>query len=250
MNYQVSVFIFSTLCLAASRSWSPVHTDDSSVVPGRTDERTLQGTGLISMFEVEKHNKREDCWIVLEGQVWDMTGVSPPGENMSMVLTVSVSHSRSQFLQAHPGGTASILRMAGKDATRIFAGLHPPGTLDPFMPTTADAISSTNEKPKDGTSEDSGLEGVPVLIGLLDQATIKDLPLPTSEEQKTDKSSDSIPLQQIIGLPDFAVGFFWASYTAKSFSEPDIASLLACSRKEVVGQSLVILFSRCYRRTK
>ncbi|KAJ9102023.1 hypothetical protein QFC19_004949 [Naganishia cerealis] len=139
------------------------------------------------MSEVEKHNRREDCWIVLEGQVWDMTG----------------------FLQDHPGGAASILRMAGKDATGIFSGLHPPGTLDPFLPTSSKAISliegstSTVQQVNKGPMERNELGGVPVFIGLIDKDTIKDLPLPASNEQKTDKGAEPIPLQQIIGLPDF-----------------------------------------------
>lgn len=34
------------------------------------------GRGLISMSEVEKHNKPDDLWVVIEGKVWDMTEVS------------------------------------------------------------------------------------------------------------------------------------------------------------------------------
>jgi L-lactate dehydrogenase (cytochrome) len=36
----------------------------------------------------------------------------------------------TSFLQSHPGGVQSILRVAGKDATEDFDPIHPPGTLE------------------------------------------------------------------------------------------------------------------------
>merc|ERR1712232_566565 len=56
----------------------------------------------ITMEEVEKHNSRNDCWIVLNGSVLDVTA----------------------FLAEHPGGEHVILEKAGKDATKVFNAIH------------------------------------------------------------------------------------------------------------------------------
>ncbi|KZO91367.1 L-mandelate dehydrogenase [Calocera viscosa TUFC12733] len=74
----------------------------------------MPGAGRTIPFnEVQLHNTRDDCWVVIDGEVYDVT----------------------HFLADHPGGTASILRMAGKDATDVFTPIHPPGTLTLLPPT-------------------------------------------------------------------------------------------------------------------
>jgi len=67
---------------------------------------------LISMNEVAKHNKLEDCWIVIYGKVYDV----------------------SKFLPDHPGGTKVILNFAGKDATPGFEPIHPKDILNILPP--------------------------------------------------------------------------------------------------------------------
>eukprot|EP01062_Namystynia_karyoxenos_P052052 TRINITY_DN4130_c1_g1_i1.p1 TRINITY_DN4130_c1_g1~~TRINITY_DN4130_c1_g1_i1.p1 ORF type:complete len:762 (+),score=213.50 TRINITY_DN4130_c1_g1_i1:142-2286(+) len=52
--------------------------------------------------EVAKHNKKDDCWIVVRNRVYDVT----------------------KWLAEHPGGEAPILRNAGKDATEEFDKAH------------------------------------------------------------------------------------------------------------------------------
>ena len=63
---------------------------------------------LISAADVAEHNTRESCWVVLYGNVWDVT----------------------DFLDEHPGGAKIILKLAGKDATEEYDPVHPPGTLE------------------------------------------------------------------------------------------------------------------------
>ncbi|KAK5949766.1 hypothetical protein OHC33_009155 [Knufia fluminis] len=63
---------------------------------------------LIHADEVAKHNTRDSCWVILYGQVWDVT----------------------DFLPEHPGGANIILKLAGKDATEEYDPVHPPGTLE------------------------------------------------------------------------------------------------------------------------
>lgn len=58
------------------------------------------GRGASSAYtpqQIAAHNSERDCWIVLHGQVYDVTS----------------------FIPEHPGGRA-ILRACGRDGTRLF----------------------------------------------------------------------------------------------------------------------------------
>lgn len=57
--------------------------------------------------QVAKHNTENDCWLIIDGQVYDV----------------------SRFLSEHPGGKKIVLKYAGKDATKEFKGLHKPEVL-------------------------------------------------------------------------------------------------------------------------
>ncbi|CAL1128826.1 unnamed protein product [Cladocopium goreaui] len=70
------------------------------------------GGGGISMAEVAKHNSKSDCWVVVDGQVLDVTS----------------------FLSEHPGGELAILTFAGKDATEEFNMIHPPDVIGKYAP--------------------------------------------------------------------------------------------------------------------
>ncbi|KAK8925006.1 Cytochrome b2, mitochondrial [Metarhizium anisopliae] len=63
---------------------------------------------LFDAAEVAKHNTPESCWVVLYGNVYDVT----------------------DFLTSHPGGSRIILKLAGQDATEDYDPIHPPGTLE------------------------------------------------------------------------------------------------------------------------
>ncbi|VDO06330.1 unnamed protein product [Haemonchus placei] len=52
--------------------------------------------------ELVKHNKRDDCWIHIFGQVYDVTS----------------------YLEFHPGGVPELMRAAGTDATDLFNQYH------------------------------------------------------------------------------------------------------------------------------
>ncbi|KAH8081967.1 FMN-dependent dehydrogenase-domain-containing protein [Filobasidium floriforme] len=158
-----------------------VHLDTET----RPRDRKLEqgaGRGLISMSEVEKHNKPGDLWVVIEGKVWDMT----------------------EFIEDHPGGKAPILRHAGKDATKIFMPLHPPGTLE------------------------SGIDA-DKMIGLVDPTTVKEVEA-QPEAGSEGREGDKVPLGQIIGLPDFAPAAeqllnakAWSYYSAGATDELTLA---------------------------
>ncbi|KAJ9646938.1 hypothetical protein H2204_000630 [Knufia peltigerae] len=55
------------------------------------------------LSEVEKHSSNRSCWVIIQGNVYDLT----------------------TFLDVHPGGAAIILKYAGKDATAVYEPLHP-----------------------------------------------------------------------------------------------------------------------------
>ena len=69
-----------------------------------TPEVPLDGNRLVTKEEVAQHKRKDDCWIIISGKVYDITEWAPH----------------------HPGG-AGIARMyAGKDATAEFGDYHSP----------------------------------------------------------------------------------------------------------------------------
>ncbi|CAK9008235.1 unnamed protein product [Durusdinium trenchii] len=68
--------------------------------------------GGMTLAEVAKHNSKADCWVVVDGQVLDVTS----------------------FLSEHPGGELAILTFAGKDATEEFNMIHPPDVIGKYAP--------------------------------------------------------------------------------------------------------------------
>merc|ERR1719343_1287789 len=73
------------------------------------------------MEEVAKHNKKGDCWVVLNGKVLDVTN----------------------FLGEHPGGELAILTFAGKDATEEFDMIHPPDVIGKYAPDAVIGVVGT-----------------------------------------------------------------------------------------------------------
>merc|ERR1740121_2116307 len=70
------------------------------------------GGGGYTMAEVAKHTSKSDCWVVVSGQVLNVTN----------------------FLSDHPGGELAILTFAGKDATEEFNMIHPPDVIPKYAP--------------------------------------------------------------------------------------------------------------------
>ena len=68
--------------------------------------------GAYSAEEVAKHNKKDDCWVIIDGKVLDVTS----------------------FLPDHPGGEKAILLYAGRDATEEFNMLHDPKVIPRYAP--------------------------------------------------------------------------------------------------------------------
>jgi cytochrome b involved in lipid metabolism len=108
---------------------------------------------VYTMEDVAAHGSREDCWIAVEGGVYDVT----------------------EFMEIHPGGIGMLKMVAGKDATQHFQEMHRPeilttigaayriGTLEGFEPPAPPAAVLPAEAPApmppdaDASSEDGGL---------------------------------------------------------------------------------------------
>ncbi|KAI9297254.1 putative acyl-CoA dehydrogenase [Neoconidiobolus thromboides FSU 785] len=65
----------------------------------------------ISLSEIQKHNKEEDCWIIIDNKVFDVT----------------------KFLSLHPGGKIILLKVAGTDATSQFNAFHSKKVLEKYI---------------------------------------------------------------------------------------------------------------------
>ncbi|WVQ94678.1 hypothetical protein IAU59_001758 [Kwoniella sp. CBS 9459] len=103
---QLGAIAATSLAIGYSLS-TPLRLEEALDDPAPSKD-VATGRGLIPYSEVNKHNTPEDCWVVIDGRIYDLT----------------------EFAQAHPGGAGPIHRAAGKDATSIYQPLHPPGTIE------------------------------------------------------------------------------------------------------------------------
>ncbi|GME94200.1 unnamed protein product [[Candida] boidinii] len=104
-----SKFLASSLAIAGltvAASLTVLNTQDSikndSTITITTSDENSAFQKIISPQELSKHNKVEDCWIAIDGKVYDVTS----------------------FLETHPGGVARIIKYAGTDATKAFQKQH------------------------------------------------------------------------------------------------------------------------------
>jgi len=67
---------------------------------------------ILKLAEVQKHSFPNDCWIILNGKVYDFT----------------------KFAPSHPGGASVILQRAGQDASELFNTFHSKDMVDELPP--------------------------------------------------------------------------------------------------------------------
>ena len=77
-----------------------------------SNESSAQTAGTVSVDEFVKHSSKSDCWVAVNGKVYDVT----------------------DFVPNHPGGQAPLLKHGGHDATMLYENLHPKGTIEKFLP--------------------------------------------------------------------------------------------------------------------
>ena len=98
----------------ASHLGSPAPSSSSpSSPPSPAPASTSSSSGgAWTAAEVAKHNKKDDCWVIIDGKVLDVTA----------------------FLPDHPGGEKAILLYAGRDATEEFNMLHDAKVIPRYAP--------------------------------------------------------------------------------------------------------------------
>ncbi len=74
----------------------------SLVKPGGDTTAVDTGRSKLTVAEVAKHNTSDDCYIIVSGNVYDVT----------------------KFTFKHPGGSEAIIPLCGKDATAPFTQQH------------------------------------------------------------------------------------------------------------------------------
>merc|ERR1712014_71931 len=65
-------------------------------------QAAVEESRYVSMDEVARHNTPDDCWVILHGNVYNLT----------------------EFAKRHLGGMELITRLAGKDGTEAFSRVH------------------------------------------------------------------------------------------------------------------------------
>lgn len=99
---------------------------------------------------------------------------------MGVYLLTFTLHSVTDFLEAHPGGAKVILRNSGKDATTLYAPIHPKGTIENNLPPECH-------------------------LGAVDPTTLPDIQEEESDEQRRVRSARKHipPLGAMVSLEDF-----------------------------------------------
>jgi L-lactate dehydrogenase (cytochrome) len=80
----------------------------------------MEFSKLVSTQDVRQHNSPEDCWIVIDDHVWDVTKFAPehPG-GANCMSNPLFDHCISLMY-------AVLLKYAGRDATKAYSEYHSP----------------------------------------------------------------------------------------------------------------------------
>jgi len=89
--------------------------------------------------EVAKHNTPDDAWIIVDGDVYDIT----------------------KFAAVHPGGKSTLLEIAGQDATEDFWGLHRHEVLDKYKRLVKGRLADAGPRRASASEVRSELSTVP-----------------------------------------------------------------------------------------
>lgn len=115
---------------------------------------------MLSAAAVLEHNSEKSLWLIVKGKAFDLT----------------------EFQHEHPGGNKILLKYAGKDATAAYEPIHPPGTLEQYLP-------------KDKHLGDVDMTGVVAEVVVVS----------AEEEQRLIRVANRPPIDECLSLYDFEV---------------------------------------------
>jgi nitrate reductase (NAD(P)H) len=93
--------IFLMVRYPASTSTQSSQIQKTSIA-SNTEPKTEKSTSIYTIADVAVHNTQDNCWLVIKGNVYD--------------VTISISK--------HPGGADVIIKNCGKEVTSIFTSIH------------------------------------------------------------------------------------------------------------------------------
>jgi len=89
------------------------------------------------LSEVKKHTTKDSAWVILHGQVYDLT----------------------HFLDDHPGGEQVVLKWAGKDATKFWSAIHKREWISEYLKPEA-CLGPLGPEPAASTCNDEKLKSL------------------------------------------------------------------------------------------
>ena len=128
----------------------------------------------ITMQEVERHNTPDDCWVVLNGKVYDL----------------------SIFQKEHPGGSKIITKNAGKDLSNLFNPVHPKDIIQRLLPPEA-CVGVLDERTVDPARHVVADEEKPPSRGL------QQTPAPAPNESQQVQPWEKPPMDAMLNTFDF-----------------------------------------------
>lgn len=105
----VSLFIFWAIVVALLVAGLVIHQNkqiDNNQIKGQTKVIDALSGITLNMEEIAKHNKSSDCWMLINGKVYNITS----------------------FFGSHPGGNATMSATCGTDATAAYMTKDPNAT--------------------------------------------------------------------------------------------------------------------------
>jgi len=128
----------------------------------------------ITMQEVEHHNTPDNCWVVLNGKVYDL----------------------STFHKNHPGGSEIITEHAGKDLSNLFNAVHPKDIVQRLLAPEACI----------GVVDESTVDPVKHIVPALEKAPSRGLQQPPAQATTTDQKVqpwEKPPIDAMLNTFDF-----------------------------------------------
>ncbi|KAI8065259.1 FAD binding domain-containing protein [Gongronella butleri] len=100
----------SSQAAVAAPAAAPAAATPAAAAPAAAAAKPEPVKGEYTLADVAKHNTEKDCWVVVNGQVLNVT----------------------DFLAEHPGGKKAVMLFAGKDASEEFNMLHKPDVVKKY----------------------------------------------------------------------------------------------------------------------